>query len=124
MKYKAAAARVPNYPGREALERALGPLIAPLTSRVAGHMIGRLLGFWVLQASYGDHFALIESGVSSRANVYKQLAEFRDVFGVDVADFLPEIAAQLRDSGLALKVGTAETPDAVAQQAIERRVSA
>lgn len=108
MKVKAAAALVPNYPGREALERTLGPLLAPLTSRVAGHMIQRLLGFWVMQATYGDPFALVEAGLSGRANVYKQIGEFRDVFGVEPEDFLPELAERLHDSGLAVKVGAVD----------------
>lgn len=100
-----AAQKVPDYPGREILERVLGPLVAPLTLRIAGTTVQRLLGFWVLHATYGDLFGLVDAGVFSRAGVYKWSKEFRDLFGVEVGEFLPEIAAQLYGSGLAVKVG-------------------
>lgn len=106
------AQKVPNYPGRAALERAVGPLVEPLAKRIAVHSIQRLLGFWVLHATYGDLFGLVDAGVLSRAGVYKWDKEFRDLFGVEVGAFLPDIAAQLYGSGLAVKVGY---PDKVRQ---------
>ena len=100
------AGKVPQYPGRQALERVLGPLVAPLAARGAGSTIQRLLGFWVMQATYGGDLAgLVERGFYSRAGVWKSATEFRDLFGCDVADFLPEIAARLYESGLAVKIG-------------------
>lgn len=105
MKLNSLAGKVPNYPGRKALERVVGPLVAPLAARYAGYTIQRLLGLWVLHATYGDLFALVDAGVISRAGVYKQAGEFADVFGVEIGDFLPELAQQLHESGLALKVG-------------------
>ena len=108
MKFDAIAGKVPNYPGRKALERVVGPLMAPLAARYAARVIQRLLGLWVLNATYGSAFALVEAGVISRAGVYKQAAEFKDVFGVEMDEFLPDVAARLHESGLALKVGYPE----------------
>ena len=108
MKINSLAGKVPNYPGRKALERLVGPLVAPLAGRYAGQMIQRLLGFWVMQAVYGDVMTLVDAGVYSRSTCYKQAAEFRDAFGMDAADFLPELAEQLHRSPVALKIGFAD----------------
>lgn len=108
--------KMPNYPGREALERVLGPLVAPVARRGSGFVVQRLLGFWVMQAAYGgDLSGLVEHGIFSRAGAYKQAQEFRDLFGCDATDFLPDLAEALYESGLAVKVGY---PEAVAPRTV------
>jgi hypothetical protein len=116
MSLNSLGAKMPQYPGRKALERVLGPLVAPVAARGAGSTIQRLLGFWAMQATYGgDLSGLVERGFYSRAGVWKSSTEFRDLFGCDVADFLPEIADQLYQSGLAVKIGH---PEAVAPRKV------
>ncbi|MGZ5978288.1 MAG: hypothetical protein ACXWNX_12650 [Isosphaeraceae bacterium] len=102
------AQKVPNYPGRAALERALGPLVEPLTKRMAVHAIQRLLGFWALTATYGDVRVLVDEGLMSRSVYYKQRSEFTRLFGRAPEEFMPELSAQLYESGLAVKLGYAD----------------
>lgn len=92
-KVRAVSKRVPKYPGRAALEAA----VTPLARRVAANTIQRLLGFWVLWHTYGSLSAIVDAGLMKRATVYKARADFVDVFGVNVEDWLPEIAEQLRE---------------------------
>lgn len=100
------AERVPNYPGRKALERVLGPLVAPVTKEIAYQTVQRLVGFWVLTAVYGDVLALSEeTGFGSRSGTYQTRKDFKAAFGVEVEELLPEIAAQIHESGLAVKLG-------------------
>lgn len=46
----------------------------------------RLLGFWVMWHRYGGVHELIASGFVAASSVYRQINEFRDMFGVDVWD--------------------------------------
>lgn len=78
-----------------AVLRAVPGLRAPLM-KVAGMKVQRLLGFWALWHAFGGLDGLIGSGVISRAGVYTQRKEFRDVFGVDVADLWPDVGDGLR----------------------------
>lgn len=95
------AGRVPKYPGQKGLERAVGPVVGPVSKKLAGHAIQRLLGFWVLSQTYGELDGLIEAGLISRSGVYGQRREFRRMFGVDVDDWHPEIGALLFGGGVA-----------------------
>jgi hypothetical protein len=89
----------PNYPGRKHVEAVLGPVLAPVINPVAkkwaGTTVQRLLGFWVIWHTYGDLSALVETGLMSRTTAYRQRAEFVRIFGVNVEDFQPEVAAVL-----------------------------
>ncbi len=70
----------------------LKPVMEPVSKRVAGHTVERLLGFWLMWHIYGGMEALIGSGVLARTTVYRQRVEFQHVYGVDVTEFLPHIA--------------------------------
>jgi len=55
-----------------------------------------LLGFWVVWHAYdGDRVRIVESGAMSRPTLYLHLRRFREVFGVEVWEFLPKAAAAL-----------------------------
>ena len=69
------------------------PVIGPVLAHRAGNTTQRLLGFWMLWHSFGGLKPLLTAGVISRAGVYNQRAEFAKVFGIDVDDLWPEIAA-------------------------------
>jgi hypothetical protein len=86
-----ASKKVPNYPGRRAAESVAGQLLGPALKRYAGHQVTRLLGFWVMVGTFGSPEALITSGILSKSAVYRQLAEFRQTFGVELRDWHPEL---------------------------------
>jgi hypothetical protein len=69
--------------------------------RVAGRDVQRLLGLWVIWHSFGGLDGLIEQRVISRTGVFVQRKEFREVFGVDIDNFMPDaavvVAGQLVD---------------------------
>lgn len=83
------AKAVPDYPGREAWNRLLEPLVEPLARRYAGHNVVRLVGFATLWHAYGGTKEFIDGGVLSRASVYRMASEFHAVFGYPVEDFDP-----------------------------------
>ena len=91
----AIAAAMPEYPGRKTLEGALRPLVASAGRVYAGHKIQRLLGYWVLVHAMGGREGLVKARMISRVGEWNQQTEFRAVFGVEVEDFMPEIAAGL-----------------------------
>jgi hypothetical protein len=95
---KAVAEAVPDYPGRAQLEDVLGPLILPLAKRYAGHKVQRLLGFWLCWHTMGGLSGMEAAGVWARAGIYKQRAEFHDVFGVAVEEFMPGLVAALSEA--------------------------
>jgi hypothetical protein len=86
-----------NFPGRKRVEAAvrpvLLPIIAPIASRWAGHKVTRLLGFWLVWHTYGSISALVDAGMFPRQTVYRLRSEFVEVFGVNVEDFDPDLAA-------------------------------
>jgi len=96
----AAAVKIPQYPGREALEAVLRPLVEPAATKLAGGTVQRLLGFWVLWHAYGDLSSLVDRGILSRSGVYKQRNQFRALFGVNVEDWAPELAAAIAASSM------------------------
>ena len=79
----------------------LRPVLDPASKRVAGHVVERLLGFWLMWQFYGGQDGLIASGVLAKSTVYRQRVEFQHVFGVDVSDFQPHIAQAIKDSARA-----------------------
>lgn len=81
--------------------------------KLAGHQVQRLLGFWVIWHSYGGMQELERANIISRTGVYVQRAQFREVFGVDVREFAPDIAwrfAPMADPAL----GSSESSEAEA----------
>lgn len=97
---RAPKTKVPDYPGKKAAEAALGPLVEPLARKMAATVIQRLTGFWTIWHVYGGDSPRVqrETGLS-RSSVYRSRDEFARVFGVDVEDWHPEIAAMLRVIG-------------------------
>lgn len=76
------------------------PGVGPALMNVAGHKVQRLLGYWVIWHAFGgDIDAMIRSGVLSRGGAYAQRNEFRQVFGVEVGEFWPEMAAAIPRDG-------------------------
>ncbi len=90
---KAVSDAMPDYPGRAALEQGLATVLEPLTRRYAGHQVQRLLGFWLCWHSYGGLDGMLAAGHWSRGNLFAQRKEFHAVFGVEVEQFLPVLAA-------------------------------
>jgi hypothetical protein len=67
---------------------------------MAATVIQRLTGFWTIWHVYGGDLGRVqrETGLS-RSLVYRSREEFVRVFGVQVDDWHPEIAAMLRVIG-------------------------
>lgn len=82
-----------------ALMAGMLPGVQELGQGFARSTVQRLLGFWVLWHLYGGLDAIIANGVNSTASAYRQRSEFVTVFGVDVEEFAPVIAAQIRAAG-------------------------
>lgn len=59
---------------------------------LTGHRMQRLLGFWVCYHELGGVQAMIATGYWPRSTVYKQLSEFRELFGCHPDDFQPVMA--------------------------------
>lgn len=78
----------PVYPGQVHVEA----LLEPLARRVAGHRVQRLLGFWMVWNALGGDAGMVAQGWAG-SGVWRSRQEFLDAFGVEVADFLPELAA-------------------------------
>lgn len=79
----------------------LRPVMDPVAGRVAGHMVERLLGFWLMWQFYGGADGIIEAKVLARTTVYRQRVEFQHVYGVDVSEFLPDIALAIKQAAQA-----------------------
>jgi hypothetical protein len=63
--------------------------------RINAQPIQRLIGFWVLWHTFGGMEDLAQRKIVSQSGVYNSRKEFRLVFGVDVQDWQPELAAQI-----------------------------
>jgi hypothetical protein len=87
-----------QYPGKEAWEALLRPVVEPLAKKWAGHKVQRLVGFWVIWHTMGGFDGLLESGLWSRAGVYAQRQEFHEVFGVEVEAWMPHLSLALLDA--------------------------
>ena len=73
----------------------MGAVVGPAARVYAGHKIQRLLGYWVLWHAMGGRDGLLKAQMLSRPGEWSQRSEFRAVFGVEVQDFMPEIAVRL-----------------------------
>jgi hypothetical protein len=94
-KAKTVAGALPDYPGRQALEDLLRPVVEPLAKKWAGHKVQRLVGFWLMWHTMGGLEGLIASGLWSRGNLYAQRHEFHEVFGCQVEDWMPALVTAL-----------------------------
>lgn len=69
------------------------PGVEALSGAIAGSIVQRLLGFWVMWHLAGGLEPLIEAGWLSRSTVYRQRGQFHRVLGTDVDVFWPEAVA-------------------------------
>lgn len=68
--------------------------LEPLAKDVAGSVIQRLLGFWVMwHLAGGNAEALLKSGWVARSGMYRMRSEFHHRMGVEVEVFWPEAIA-------------------------------
>lgn len=79
----------------ESYRGAVEAMVRPFAQKAAGHQVQRLIGFWFLWHYYGGKKPLLDMGMLSVAGEKRQRAQFRQVFGVEVADFFPELGAQI-----------------------------
>lgn len=76
------------------------PGVQMVAQGVARNTVQRLLGFWVLWHLYGGIKAGVAAGAMAESSAYRQKAEFLEVFGMEVEEFAPEIAAIISKMGL------------------------
>jgi hypothetical protein len=68
--------------------------LEPLAKDIAGGVIQRLLGFWVMwHLAGGDAGSLVETGWVNRSSMYRLRSEFHKRMGVEVEVFWPEAIA-------------------------------
>lgn len=78
------------------------PGVTPFAQGIARNTVQRMLGFWVMWHVFGGQDGLLEAEVMAASTMYRQMSEFRAVFGVDVADWCPDLSAKIaeaRDEG-------------------------
>ncbi len=109
---KAINAATPDYPGREALQALLRPVVEPLARKYAGHHVQRLLGFWFCWQVMGGMDGMVGSGMWSRAAVYRQRHEFHEVFGMEVEVWAPHLALAIIEADKADRAAMAKQPAA------------
>jgi len=107
---KALSRVLPDYPGRQALQEVLRPVIEPLAAKYAGHHVQRLLGFWFCWHVMGGVDGMTSSGMWSRAAVYRQRSEFHEVFGEPVEVWSPHLAIALVDAEKQARAEKQATP--------------
>lgn len=73
------------------------PGVSPVAHGIARNTVQRLLGFYVLWHIFGGQQALMSSGAVSTSSCYRQMHEFRHVFGCDVQDWCPELARRIAE---------------------------
>jgi len=79
-------------------EEVLRRAVEPALRKLAGHKVQRLLGFWVMVNTAGDFKRLLDQRWIAESGAYVQRREFRQVFGCEPEEFLPEVGALLRPS--------------------------
>lgn len=95
------AERVPQYPGRKAVERVLAPMVGSVGDLYAGHVLQRVCGFWLLTHACGGWAGLRSTKLLSEPGAYKQRRAFRVLFGCDAEDFEPELGRLVYESAFA-----------------------
>ena len=81
--------KLPGYPGREAVEAALRPVLEPWATKWSAAVVMRLIGYWHVHQIVGGRAEIIDRGWMSRTSAYSAEADFRRVFGCAVEDFDP-----------------------------------
>lgn len=75
------------------------PGVSALSRGVARSTVQRLLGFWMMWHMYGGREGIFAAGVMAHSTYYRQEAEFRVVFGEDVADWAVGLSAAMKEAG-------------------------
>jgi hypothetical protein len=71
-------------------------VFGPVAMQVAGHQVQRLLGFWVLWHMMGGVEGVRLVGLPDNS-IRRTRKEFEQVFNHKVEDFLPPLAAAIRE---------------------------
>lgn len=74
------------------------PGVSAISRGVARSSVQRLLGFWVMWHLYGGLQGILSHGVMAQSTAYRQVTEFRAVFGQEVEDWSPALAAAIRSA--------------------------
>lgn len=85
--------------------------LTPVLERVAGHKVMRLLGYWMLVQTYGGWQGVAAQPFWPEGSVQRYRLEFREAFGCEAEDYVPEVAPVLR---AALYGGPEDTWDSAA----------
>jgi hypothetical protein len=80
-----------------------------------GHKVMRLLGYWSLVQTYGGWRGVAEQPFWSEGSVQKWRLEFREVFGCEAEDYVPEVGPVLQQAFYG-KGNTSKSPEAVQLQ--------
>jgi hypothetical protein len=104
--------RAPIEKRKAADNRLRGPL-----ENFAGHKVTRLLGYWALVQTYGGWRGVAEQPFWSEGTVQKWRLEFREVFGMEAEDYVPEVGPILRQAFYGDPEGSRSTPGAEDRQA-------
>lgn len=75
------------------------PGVSALSRGIARSSVQRLLGFWMMWHMYGGREGIFAKRVMLSSTYYRQESEFRAVFGQDVSEWAPGLAAALREAG-------------------------
>lgn len=75
------------------------PGVTPVAQGFARSTVQRLLGFWLMWQLFGGRQGLFDAGAISHSTCYRQENEFRRVFGAEVGDWAPGLAAALKGAG-------------------------
>jgi hypothetical protein len=88
---QAVSSVVPQYPGKEAMEKVVAVPIRPFATKYATALIMRMIGYWhVWSLTPGGRAGIIDRGWMSRRAAYQAEADFRSIFGCSVEDFDPK----------------------------------
>lgn len=81
-------AKIPNYPGRKQAESIVMPLVEPWARHTSAQIVMRLVGYWaVWSATPGRRAEIIDRGWMSRSRAFGTEADFRKLFGMELAEF-------------------------------------
>jgi hypothetical protein len=79
---------------RPAVDNALRPVL----ERYAGHKVMRLLGYWVCVQTYGGWEGVAAQPFWPEGSVQRWRLEFREAFGMEAEDYVPETGSVLRQA--------------------------
>lgn len=83
------AKKLPRYPGQDHAEKVTIYVVGPFAERWTATIVMRLLGYWQVHRMVGGRAEIVDHGWMSRRAAYAAEADFRRVFGCEVADWDP-----------------------------------